>query len=387
MMTRHILRLLAVSSLSLLLFACGKQENEETVPVLKNLTKTVQASGGEQQLRVVTTASWTLKALSGDKQVDWVHFDPSSGEAGTFSVKMTVDPNTGSPRVATVVLQGPTLKRTAELQQLATPSVDNAPLWLELPALRETPDCHFFTHDWDGGMYVSAEVSPKRNYSFYWDKNRYISHWVAYPLNKDLHSGGYGRYDDKEGGGFPADPILTNLGWAQPYLFGKTDTYGGGWTRGHQIPSADRQVEKANMATFYVTNMTPQNYDMNGEVWAKLEGSVRSWSDRCDTLYVCTGCHPGPYATGNKSGVNVSIPDYYYKALLRKKGEDYSMAAFKIANDATVATSGYMDFIISVSELESETGEVFFAALSSYISADKIAALKSASPVGVVSKW
>ena len=384
---KNFFRYFALGTLALLLFACGKQENEETVPVLKNLEKTIQASGGEQQLKVVATASWTLKALSGDKQVDWVHFNPSSGEAGSVTVKMTVDQNPGGPRSATVLLQGPTLKRTFDIQQLATPSVDNAPLWLELPVMKETPNLYFFTHDWDGGQYISKDMSPKRNYSFYWNKEKYVSYWVAYPLNKDLHSGGYGRYDDKDGGGFPADPILTNLGWLQPYLFSKTDTYGGGWTRGHQIPSADRQVEKANMATFYVTNMTPQNYDMNSGVWGSLEGKVRSWADRSDTLYVCTGCHLGPSTTGNKSGVNVAIPDYYYKALLRRKGSDYSMAAFKIANDATVAYNEYTEFALPVSELEAETGETFFAALGSYISEEKIAEMKSASTLEVVNKW
>lgn len=384
MTLKYFLRALALCSLSLLLFACGKEEEDETVPVLKNLVKDVPPGGGEQQLKVVATASWTLKAISDNKEVDWIHFNPASGDAGSFTVKMIVDPNTGGPRSATIVLQGPTLKRVNDIMQLAVPTVDNAPLWLELPAL-DKPSLYCFTHDWDGGQYINRNKSPKRNYSFYWDKENYVSHWVAYPLNDDLKSGKYGRYDN-QGGTFIPDPILSNLGWVQPDI--STGSYGWG-TRGHQLPSADRQTEKSNISTFYVTNITPQSYNFNGQIWGSLEGAVRKYSEKSDTLYVCTGCviSSSSNKTPKYSGCFVAIPDSYYKALLRKKDNDYSAIAFLLPHTESIANEDYMDYITSVSELEAATGVTFFAALSSYVGEAQVSAIKSANPNTVVSNW
>ena len=61
-------------------------------------------------------------------------------------------------------------------------------------------------------------------------------------------------------------------------------------TEGHQIPSADRTTSNiANSQTFYFTNMTPQLSVLNGQMWANLEGQVRTWMAASDTLYVVTG--------------------------------------------------------------------------------------------------
>ena len=54
---------------------------------------------------------------------------------------------------------------------------------MELPAT-DSPDLMFFTH-YNGSQ---------RNYSYYWDVENLVAHWVAYPLNKDLIGSG-GRTD------------------------------------------------------------------------------------------------------------------------------------------------------------------------------------------------
>ena len=356
-----LLRVGAWALLLGVLWGCQKQE-DETIPVLEVQKTLINADGGTQSLEVTATSSWTLSVAYAGSSQGWIHLSQTSGDAGSVFVQMTVDPNTGDePRIATLILKGPTLQATVSITQVAAVN-GTSPGWLELPALNKA-DCFFFTHDWDGGRYISKDKSPKRNFSFYWDPSNYVSHWVAYPLNKDLLSGNYGRYDNHTGGGFPKDPILEELGMDQPEIF--DHSYGGGWTRGHQIPSADRQQEKANIATFYCTNMTPQQYDFNGGIWGKLESKVRTYANNSDTLYVCTGCYITSSSSwsGDRGGMSVRVPDAYYKALLRKKGTAYSALAFYLPHQQSIANDDFMDYKLSVSELEQKVGVDFFAAL------------------------
>lgn len=374
---------------SMVLFSCQKQE-DETIPVLKVPQAMVPADGGSQNLEVAATSAWTLSVLYEDASEGWITLSQTSGSAGIWQVGMTVAKNSDSePRSATIILSGPTLQTKKQVSQMSSSgggTVAQAPLWMELPVL-DNQDLMFFTHDWEGGQYINKNQSPKRSWSFYWDPKNYVSHWVAYPLNGGLLTGKYGRYD-QHGGGFPQDPILKDLGMKQPDLW--SNSYGGGWTRGHQIPSADRQEnEKVNMCTYYVTNMTPQQYDFNGEIWASLEGRVRSYAKNCDTLYVVTGCHLTSDSSwsGMNGGVAARVPSAYYKALLRLKGGSYSAAAYYLPHSRDISSDNFANYSLSVSELEKLVGVDFFATLPAVVGKEQAAAIESANPSTVVSKW
>ena len=388
---KHIFLLLVTvfSALSLAVFSCQKQE-DETIPVLKVPQAVVSAQGGSQSLEVAATSSWTLAVDYSGTETGWIELAQTAGSAGVYYVHMNVAPNEGeNPRSATLTLKGITLKATAQVSQAGSGggAAVAAPMWMELPAL-DQPDLYFFTHDWEGGQYIDKSTSPKRSWSFYWDPKNYISHWVAYPLNAGLLKGNYGRYDSKSYGGFPQDPILQNLGMTQPELW--DHSYGGGWTRGHQIPSADRQEnEKVNMCTYYVTNMTPQQYDFNGGIWASLESRVRTYAKNSDTLYVVTGCHITSDSgwSGHSGGVAARVPSAYYKAFLRLKGGSYTAAAYYLPHSKSIASDPYADYLISVSDLEKKVGVDFFAVLPMVVGKDQASAIEKADPKTVVSKW
>ena len=298
------------------------------------------------------------------------------------SVTVTVAANESSdPRTASLRLDTRSHSVKKELTQAASVA-HGMPAWMELPAPQDNQDLYFFTHDMKGGQYVDNATSGTRNWSFYWDSKNYVSLWVAYPLNASLLEGNYGRYDT-----FIDDPILTGLKMTQPYL--TSGSYGGGWTRGHQIPSADRQKADSNKSTFYATNMTPQQYDFNGEIWARLEGKVRVYAKNCDTLYVCTGCDirtPLDY-TGNKSGVSVAIPSAYYKALLRRKGNDWSAVGFYLPHSASIAGDNFLNYSMSIEALEKKAGVDFFAHLPAFLGQEKAAAIESADPNATLANW
>lgn len=241
--------------------------------------------------------------------------------------------------------------------------------WFETPVITESQlnqsNIKYVTH-YTGITYDEAPLNgiEIRNYSMLYDTNLKIAYWVSYPLCGWYLEGDIGYTKD-----WAYDPqIAENL---QANLKNGISNY----SRGHQIPSGDRQREDCDMnnQTFYYTNMTPQLQNgLNGAIWAQLEGAVRGWSSGIDTLYVVTGAMPTTatdkqiqYAKDN-NGKNIAIPKYYFKALARKVGGNYQTIAFKLDHKAYSDTQ-YMKYAISVSELENMTGFTFFPSLPSEV--------------------
>lgn len=240
--------------------------------------------------------------------------------------------------------------------------------WFETPVITESQlnqsNIKYVTH-YTGITYDEAPLNgiEIRNYSMLYDTNLKIAYWVSYPLCGWYLEGNIGRTED-----WGYDPkIATNL---QANLKKAPS----GYSRGHQIPSGDRQRKDCDMnnQTFYYTNMTPQLQNgLNGDIWEDLETAVRGWSSG-DTLYVVTGAMPTTatdkqiqYAQ-DSNGKNIAIPKYYFKALARKVGGNYQTIAFKLDHKAYSDTQ-YMKYAISVSELENMTGFTFFPSLPSEV--------------------
>ena len=250
------------------------------------------------------------------------------------------------------------------------------PRWLELPATKKGDGKEWFAHDMEGGDYF-AKSGAERNWSFYYDYASYVSSWVAYPLNRDLM--GSGSRSDQWG----YDPLI-------PYTLQQnivSSAYGTGHSRGHQIPSADRLATRAaNVSTFYATNITPQDSNFNGGIWEKLESKVRTFAKACDTLYVVTGCVVKDTTPFIKDKMNhaVKVPEGYYKALLRyKKGAsdgEYIACGFYYPHDSSLPADSFMDYKMSINELEEKTGMDFFVYLADKVGPEKARTIKSQEP-------
>ncbi|NCD72492.1 fimbrillin family protein [Mucilaginibacter agri] len=221
-------------------------------------------------------------------------------------------------------------------------------------AYMETP---LITTD-ENKVYVFHTVPGQasvRNYAMLFDKKYKMAYWVAYPLVAS-YVGSSGRTD-----AWQFDPSI-----AQADQVDLSSSFGNGYDRGHQIPSADRTASAdLNQTTFYYSNMTAQISSMNQGIWANLENQVRTWMAKGDTLYVVTGASIKSstdatitYAKG------AAIPKYYYKALALKKGDSYYTIGFKIDNAIIPSTVTYNNFRVSVSDLEKETGFNLFPKLS-----------------------
>ena len=370
-------------ALSLALVSCKKDPAEggsDGAQLLKAESLSLGRKAGEIFISVYAVRDWTLELrYDGDAADGWASFKQYSG-TGVAKLVMAYTENTADdPRMVTILLATGGKTYELDIVQAGKLSKSGLPEWMELPVVEDMDGCIFAAHDMDGKKYQYQGVSGVRNWSCLWVSKEHLSPWVAYPLNKKLIGSG-SRINDWN----VFDPCVPEA--EQPSLGG--GSYGGGWERGHQIPSADRLSEKANISTFYPTNMTPQQGDFNAGIWARLEGKVRNYAGKSDTLYVVTGCviDGSTSVSGSSSGFAVRIPTHYYKALLRysrSSGEGwngYMAAGFILPHRKDIAGGNCLDYIMSIDELEDQVGIDFFPLLEAKVGAATAAKIESQTP-------
>lgn len=378
----------ALTALALLTVSCGKGEepivdNNATISARQTL---LEAEEGSVFVAVTALGDWTI-SLEYAAGSGWASVEPASGTASKADIRFRYQANAGEDsRLVTLVLKprnGYESRLTLEQKGVA-PSTERygsdvaRPDWLELPATVAGDGREFFAHDMKGGRYENESRSGTRNWSFYWDYEEHLAVWVAYPHNRNLIGSG------SRSNAWGLDPLLP--GNLQPNV--ATGSYGGGWTRGHQIPSADRLTYAANVSTFYGTNMTPQDYDFNAGIWAELENKVRGYAQSSDTLYVVTGClvEKSTEYTGDKYGFKVRVPTHYFKALLRYSpnstyGTDgYMAAGYLLPHDPGIARENFTKYLLSIDDLEKQTGMDFFPNLIGKVGKEVAGKLEAEEP-------
>lgn len=355
------------------------------------------AAKGEHFLSVTASGDWKISVSSEESDASWVTVKPESGNGSKSNVILSWSANVAEQeRTAVLTLKTSGSSATLTLTQAGksetpepTPGPNPNPNpnpgpseikagWLELPAMPEDSEFGFFSHDMKIGNVKT------RNYTYAWDYENLVAPWVAYPLS--TWTIGSGKRTDAWG----LDPSLPEK--YQPVLY---RGFGGGYDRGHQLPSADRLNYAANVTTFYGTNMTPQRSELNQHSWANLESKVRSWASRADTCYVVTGCiTKGSTKTArDNEGKKVTVPTHYYKAVLRySKNSTFGHSGY-IACAILLEHKGYGDnnnfkpYAMSIDELEKKIGIDLFANLPAAIGEDAAAKVEAEDPATVSWWW
>ena len=233
--------------------------------------------------------------------------------------------------------------------------------------------------DYVGDFYGSgSHVSSNRNYSYNYSYSRLGCLWVAYPLTSS-HLSGNASSSWAKNPDIPDDKQIMNMfSNSYPSNFENADNY----SKGHQIPNADRCNKAMNTQTYYITNQTPQiASSFNSGVWGNLETAIRSIvnsSTSSDTVYVVTGaCYQTvggnetvntltAKSTSSVTPKSVPVPNYYWKAVLKAKWNgnmvtDALAVGFWFKHEATSKT--YTQFATTVDEIERLTGFDLFTNL------------------------
>lgn len=395
----HKVAVAAIAICALFASSCEYVVEEFEVTVSE---ETVSYEKGNVFIDVKCSGAWTLYLVSPDGgDVDWASLETGK-EAGTGDASLIVlyyDKNKGTEdRALKIVLDNGTdwaeCLFTQECEKIAqdpedpdrpddpdTPEPGLEPDlsktgWMELPAM-DDPELEYYSH--------SFEMKGKtyRNYTFGWSQKDRVAFWVAYPLCTLYTNGNVGRTN-----AWALDPLLDKDS-AAPF-----GGYAGDYARGHQLPSADRQCcYDANAQTFYGTNMTPQLNEHNEGIWSSLESKVRSIANKSDTTYVVTGVIVSASSDTERDsyGKSVTIPDAYFKALLRYGGKtstlgEWNAAAFYLEHRAYSENIG-RQHSMSIDELERITGIDFFVNLPAMAGEEKAALIEATNPANVALWW
>lgn len=176
--------------------------------------------------------------------------------------------------------------------------------------------------------------------------------WVAEHLTREKASGKL-----KRSGSFKADPCLKVGERAE-----LVDYKNSGFDRGHMAPSANMAWNSLAMKeSFYLSNMVPQNANMNQRIWKALEEKVRKWALARGEVYIYTG----PIYKADEVDVigndEVCVPTHIYKIIFDPKRVEG--IAFIMPNQP-LSTSDMENYIVSIREVEEQTNLDFFKSLN-----------------------
>lgn len=205
---------------------------------------------------------------------------------------------------------------------------------------------------------VKSQIIEHTGYTVSYNEQRRNANWVAYELTAHEVNGNEPR-DDK----FVPDPLVKGRQ-------ATTEDYKrSGWDRGHLAPAADMKWSKDAMEeSFYMSNISPQNHNLNSGVWKSIEELVRDNAARYGKLLVATG----PVFTDKKGlgeiGKNkVVVPNGFYKVLLIFD-DGYKGIGFYCENKS--GKKKLENYVLTIDEVEEITGIDFFHRLPDDIEAE-----------------
>jgi endonuclease G len=197
----------------------------------------------------------------------------------------------------------------------------------------------------------TEQIITHTGYTVSYNSDWKTPNWVAYELTKEEVEGSVPRYDT-----FLPDPEVSYENSATTGDYSKS-----GWDRGHMAPAGDMKwSEQAMKESFYLSNICPQNKNLNGGVWNDLEIQVRELARQKGKIYVV--CGPIMSKNPKTIGTNkVAIPDAFFKVLLQNDNDNWYAIAFMYANKS--GRKPLSTYAMSVEDIQMITDIDFFPAL------------------------
>lgn len=197
----------------------------------------------------------------------------------------------------------------------------------------------------------SDRVITHKGFTLSYNYDLKIPNWVAYELTAKKVEGTVPRYDK-----FKPDPMVP-----QNVTATTNDYKHSGWDRGHMAPAADMKWnEQAMRESFYLSNICPQNHNLNGGVWKDLEEQVRDLATQKGRIFIV--CGPIVDKKHETIGENkVAIPKAFYKVLLQEDNGEIHTIGFVYENKS--GRKPMSTYAMTVDEVEELTKIDFFPSL------------------------
>ncbi len=196
----------------------------------------------------------------------------------------------------------------------------------------------------------SEQIIAHKGYTVSYNSDWCVPNWVAYELTREEVRGTVPRAVH-----FEPDPDVQGV--CPTYRDYSRSSY----SRGHMAPAGDMKWDTTAMReSFYLSNVCPQDHNLNDGDWKVLEEQARSWAYKYGSVYIACG----PIMSNNPEVIgrnNVAVPDAFYKVLLCKINGQWQALGFVFDNKPGHRQLHY--YCRSIDEVENLTGIDFFPAL------------------------
>lgn len=199
---------------------------------------------------------------------------------------------------------------------------------------------------------LSETIKHRTAYTVSYNHDMRNPNWVAWVLTKDHTTGAAKRKDfDFEDDEDMPSPVGT-----------KADYYNTGYDRGHMCPAGDCHWSvEAMQDCFLMTNMCPQNNNLNRGIWNTIEQQCRTWAEKYGKIYIV--CGPVYLNKQHRRlGKNkVVVPEAFFKVVLCMEGTPKAIGF--ICRNQSQKGKKKTDFVNTVDDVERITGYDFFSQL------------------------
>lgn len=200
----------------------------------------------------------------------------------------------------------------------------------------------------------AEQIIEHKAYTVSYNENWRIPNWVAYELTRSEASGNGDRADR-----FEPDPEVD--GASASYKDYSASEY----DRGHMAPAGDMKWDRTAMnECFYLSNICPQNHNLNSGDWNDLEMQIRYWAKKYGNVYITCG----PIVSDHPETIgynDVAVPDAFFKVCLCQIDGTWQGIGFVFENKA--GHKRLTSYCKSIDEVEKITGIDFFPNLEDNI--------------------
>lgn len=190
-------------------------------------------------------------------------------------------------------------------------------------------------------------ILKRTAYTTSYDKVNKIPKWVAWHLISD-HTNG----DQRRLSNFIVDDEVPA---PRAEL---VDYKGSGYDRGHMCPAGDNKWGFEPMKeSFFLTNICPQDHNLNCGDWNELEITCRNWANKYGDIYIVAGpiLYKGKHETIGPN--KVTVPEGFFKVVLCMNGTPKAIGFIYKNHPCNNPQSSYVN---SIDQVERITGFDFF---------------------------
>lgn len=197
--------------------------------------------------------------------------------------------------------------------------------------------------------FCAEQVLYRRGYTTSYNADNKIPNWVAWHLTVAHCSGPYKRAGIKFHEDSDVPEGKRSVDW---------DYYNSGFDRGHMCPAGDNKWDaQALQQSFLLTNICPQQRNLNRGDWGESEKACRKWAKEFGDIYIV--CGPILYRQKHKTIGNnkVVVPEAFFKVVLCMNGTPKAIGFIYKNQKCNNPLSSYVN---SVDQVERITGIDFF---------------------------